>query len=760
MDVKDQSSPYTLSDQEQGTKNPTPTRDTVTSRPSSNLRVATTEITKTAGKSAEGNSDSNSFRHNRVSLPEAKNGGGLHKALKEPGVGNRAIVTSNQDKEICITPELSRTEKKKGKNSKDLPMINESENLPEGTERENSNGTDGQSDGDNTSDNEEEETFADEEDEEDKDYKEEDETHSATSSDSESERVVIRSPIPLPEGISPHIPQGISARSSRQYKQHQRRLRNHPTLVHSDYQQLFYLHPSHSYTFGAPGIPETPTNPSVLLGQGSIAAPDIPHEARYPPPPPWTQAPTSSEHFYDAHRPPLILPPSIIRQGTPSFPGAYRGVDLQPYRTTRGYPPPAEPRFLSRQKGSKPLPWNYSDRAYEHNNYDELRHDYEHPAPSNFHGALNPNAVVGGEPPRRQIPVAAAAAAAAGITGTIPSHPPDDLIAIDSPQYRNRRVFSGRVEKQPQAGRTARRRVFSEPEEPRNTEFQYPSHVRHRGRAQVDARTLEELERQGQATILEPERPVGNEFDRQYRFPMQMMQLPHIPPIAPYMYPGIPSIPGVPGGVHGMPPGIPMGYRIPPDVHTLMSPIKADTPVFDSALDSTGEEDQPQTQAELEIIGNLMDMAENWTEQEKRLGRRLVRFERVQEDALVKISFEAIDPDEYQEHMAVISCIYHQETGQYFVTSVDCISLLELIIHQKFSVEEKNRIRRNLEVCKPMTVSKNRPELVPFFQLIMGFNHPRPRNIEKGVKVFLWSNLEGALKKIVSKYSASRDRQS
>ncbi|KAI8367717.1 hypothetical protein BD560DRAFT_296952, partial [Blakeslea trispora] len=103
----------------------------------------------------------------------------------------------------------------------------------------------------------------------------------------------------------------------------------------------------------------------------------------------------------------------------------------------------------------------------------------------------------------------------------------------------------------------------------------------------------------------------------------------------------------------------------------------------------------------------------------------------------------------------VISCIYWREQNDYFVTSVDCIYLLEGLIGVQFTVEEKNRIRRNLEGFRPLTVSKCKPECADFFRLIMGFPHPKPRNIEKDVKVFPWKTLPNALKKVIHKYTPS-----
>lgn len=74
------------------------------------------------------------------------------------------------------------------------------------------------------------------------------------------------------------------------------------------------------------------------------------------------------------------------------------------------------------------------------------------------------------------------------------------------------------------------------------------------------------------------------------------------------------------------------------------------------------------------------------------------------------------------------------------------------MVGTRFTVEEKNRIRRNLEGFRPITVSKSKPGSEDFFKLIMGFPNPKPRNIEKDVKVFPWDILGQALKKIIGKY--------
>jgi hypothetical protein len=159
--------------------------------------------------------------------------------------------------------------------------------------------------------------------------------------------------------------------------------------------------------------------------------------------------------------------------------------------------------------------------------------------------------------------------------------------------------------------------------------------------------------------------------------------------------------------------------------------------------------------ANLKFTGNMDDMAINWSGDEWESHRRLVQFWRRQDGNDIHCTFAPVAPAERQPNSIVVSCIYWAEKNDCFLTSVDCIYLLESLIAVRFTVEEKNRIRRNLEGFRPITVSKCKPESAEFFKLIMSFPNPKPRNIEKDVKVFPWKVLPYALKKIISKYTAS-----
>ncbi|GME42615.1 hypothetical protein GTA08_BOTSDO10104 [Neofusicoccum parvum] len=163
----------------------------------------------------------------------------------------------------------------------------------------------------------------------------------------------------------------------------------------------------------------------------------------------------------------------------------------------------------------------------------------------------------------------------------------------------------------------------------------------------------------------------------------------------------------------------------------------------------------PNSKATLKIEGDLDTMAEDWSREEWDAKRRLVQFRRTQAGSTITTTFKAVSPEDRAPHSICISCIWWAEKQECFVTSVDTIYLLESLVSVRFTVEEKNRIRRNLEGFRPLTVSKAKAESEEFFKVIMGFPNPKPRNIEKDVKVFPWKILAHALKKIIGKYSAS-----
>lgn len=154
----------------------------------------------------------------------------------------------------------------------------------------------------------------------------------------------------------------------------------------------------------------------------------------------------------------------------------------------------------------------------------------------------------------------------------------------------------------------------------------------------------------------------------------------------------------------------------------------------------------------IKINGDLNSMTGLWTNDEWLTKRRLVRFWRTQSGSTITTRFDRVTPEDRPPDSICVSCILWEERRKCFVTSVDTIYLLESLVAVRFTVEEKNRIRRNLEALHPLTVSKAKADTENFFRVIMSFPNPKPRNIEKDVKVFEWGQLEDALRKIIGKY--------
>lgn len=150
---------------------------------------------------------------------------------------------------------------------------------------------------------------------------------------------------------------------------------------------------------------------------------------------------------------------------------------------------------------------------------------------------------------------------------------------------------------------------------------------------------------------------------------------------------------------------------------------------------------------------DLMLMVRGWLSHEVAEQRRLVRFAFSKLSlARFVIDFEPIRSSQYDPNLPIILCIYWREKDCHIVTLVDIVLLLEFLIQQSFSIEEKNRIRRNLQSLKPETITRANEENERFFSLMMNMENPRPRNIEKDLKVFKWQDLLLALDKVVSKY--------
>lgn len=164
---------------------------------------------------------------------------------------------------------------------------------------------------------------------------------------------------------------------------------------------------------------------------------------------------------------------------------------------------------------------------------------------------------------------------------------------------------------------------------------------------------------------------------------------------------------------------------------------------------------------ELVILSDFGSTLESWSKKEKAIGRRLVRFERRQAGPVVRLTFETQPPQEsYEDTERIISCIsWPQGRVGYFLTSFDVLKLAEYILGTSMNTEVKNRARRNMAAVASKTLAKGDYELDTSldadneaFLKVMSFDDPKPRSIEKSIKIYDWFDLKHCLEKILSRF--------
>lgn len=113
-------------------------------------------------------------------------------------------------------------------------------------------------------------------------------------------------------------------------------------------------------------------------------------------------------------------------------------------------------------------------------------------------------------------------------------------------------------------------------------------------------------------------------------------------------------------------------------------------------------------------------------------------------------SLSQIEPEHYH-FIANCMRLPSSPEGSTWITSVDVIKILSIVVNphgHQLSISEKNRIRRNIDTLRPLTVGPEDERM----SFMLGFPYPQPVNIAKSVKIYEWTGLEGALKKVVDKY--------
>ncbi|BEJ14446.1 hypothetical protein CspHIS471_0402130 [Cutaneotrichosporon sp. HIS471] len=164
-----------------------------------------------------------------------------------------------------------------------------------------------------------------------------------------------------------------------------------------------------------------------------------------------------------------------------------------------------------------------------------------------------------------------------------------------------------------------------------------------------------------------------------------------------------------------------------------------------------------------EHLQHAMDPA-SWSSEEIKANRRIIEFTAIpslkqvgpQSHApQVRIQWRSIESRQFQGNgtdIYTISVILFESKA--LITSVDIISSAECFFRAQFCTMEKNRIRRGFESSGPRTLHKGVGGL---YNIVQGFSNPKPRNIDKSVKVFPASCFRTLIEKICSNYIVTLD---
>lgn len=128
-----------------------------------------------------------------------------------------------------------------------------------------------------------------------------------------------------------------------------------------------------------------------------------------------------------------------------------------------------------------------------------------------------------------------------------------------------------------------------------------------------------------------------------------------------------------------------------------------------------------------------------WHPHELKAQRRIIEFTVFREfqanlSPIVRIQWKAIEQQYWQGNKGntfAISVIAYDD--KWLITSVDVISSVECFFGTHLCTGEKNRIRRGFEFRTPETLHKGEGSV---YALVQSFVNPKPRNIDKSVKVF------------------------
>lgn len=175
-----------------------------------------------------------------------------------------------------------------------------------------------------------------------------------------------------------------------------------------------------------------------------------------------------------------------------------------------------------------------------------------------------------------------------------------------------------------------------------------------------------------------------------------------------------------------------------------------------------------------------------WLQNEEIDGRRIIRLRRQQRGPQITVDFSIVgsaldhpvpsDPVQGNSNVLEVSCIRCMEKEgegyQYYITSVEVVGIVELIVGTEVSDaaerrRERGRVRSNLvtywskkpiltrkHVLSDEKVSEEEGKRMELARRIMGYDTRRPRGFDKEVRILAWANLVPAMVRALNSYYA------
>jgi hypothetical protein len=150
---------------------------------------------------------------------------------------------------------------------------------------------------------------------------------------------------------------------------------------------------------------------------------------------------------------------------------------------------------------------------------------------------------------------------------------------------------------------------------------------------------------------------------------------------------------------------------------------------------------------DLRINGDLTQAGSNWADQELLYQYRVVVFESCRTDNTVTADFSVISPKyaSTYENRPCVNCIYSKRLGVSFFIVNNARVAVEQILGANLNEKQRKSLSNKMGTFESTNPIKSSENLDDVLSLITRVQWLKPRNIQKGVRLYRWEILERLL---------------